>query len=136
MKDINRVILVGRMAQDAELKYTAGGDPVMNGNIAVTKQKKEGDQWRDEGHFFKFRIWGKLAEAVAQYCVKGRTVAIDGSLHLDRWKSQDGGSRTAVMINADYVRLLGDHAPTKPRAAQTVNQAANSSADFEDDIPF
>ena len=134
MRDINRVILVGRMAQDAELKYTAGGDPVMNGNIAVTKSKKDGASWRDEAHFFKFRLWGKLAESVAQYCVKGRTVALDGSLHLDRWKSGDGASRTAVMVNADYVRLLGDHATKSP--AQAVNQAANSSADFEDDIPF
>ena len=132
MKDINRVTLVGRMARDGELKYTGDGYPVMNGSIAVTKSKQQGDKWLEEAHFFNFRIWGKLAESVAKYCLKGKRVGIDGTLHLDRWKAQDGGTRQAVVINADQVCLYGQRNET----VNAVDQAAHSSTDFNDDIPF
>ena len=149
MDDINRVILCGRMSKDAELKYTGAGMPVMNGNIAVTKSRKIEDTWTEEGHFFNFRLWGAMAEKVAKYCTRGQAVAIDGKLHLDRWKTQNGENRQSVVINADFIRLLGTRKPvTVDTAQQAVNQATNSSADFvtdnkaydqsdfDDDIPW
>ncbi|MDR2767417.1 MAG: single-stranded DNA-binding protein, partial [Treponema sp.] len=66
MMDINRVILVGRLTRDAELKYTAGGQAVCKFSVAINRRKKNGEQWVDEANFFDVVVWGRQAESVNQ----------------------------------------------------------------------
>lgn len=139
MTDINTVVLVGRLTRDAELKYTKGGTAVMAFSIAVNKSKKEGDQWRDEGHFFDCSMFGKRAESLNQYLTKGMQIAVSGSLEQQRWESKDG-ARSKIVVIVEELSMLGgkkgekrekndDHPDSVP---EPVHQIA-----FEDDeIPF
>ena len=153
MADINRVILVGRLTRDAELKYTSGGSPVAKFGVAVNRRRKVGDQWEEEANFFDVVVWGRVAEALNQYLVKGKQVGIEGELRQDRWE-QDGQKRSRVEIVASNIMLLGSRggeggpgpAPGRgsgapgasggPAGGGPAGPAGPAGDDFEDDIPF
>ena len=162
MKDVNVVVLVGRLTRDAELKYTNSGMAICRFSVAVNRTRKQGEQWVDEASFFDVDYWGKGGEAVNQYLVKGKQVAVEGELRQDRWE-QDGQSRSKVIIAANNVQLLGSAAgnsgnasggagerpqarDTRPAAAPGGRGAPRSSSGheegpsggdgFTDDIPF
>ena len=75
MADINHVVLVGRLTRNAELKYTNNGAAVSKFSIAINQRRKKDDQWVDEAHFFDIVLWGKTAESLNQYLVKGNRSA-------------------------------------------------------------
>lgn len=76
MADINHVTLVGRLTRDAELKYTNSGQAVSNIALAVNQRRRREDQWVDEAHFFDCVVWGRTAEVLNQYLVKGKQVGL------------------------------------------------------------
>jgi single-strand DNA-binding protein len=153
MADINRVIIVGRLTRDAELKYTSGGSPVAKFGIAVNRRRKVGDQWEEEANFFDVVVWGRIAEALNQYLVKGKQIGVEGELRQDRWE-QDGQKRSRVEIVASNIMLLGGRGGEGgpgPSSAGGPGGAARGGGpaggpagpagpagqdDFEDDIPF
>jgi single-strand DNA-binding protein len=106
MADVNHVILIGRLTRDAELKYTAGGQAVCKFSLAVNRRRKSNDQWIEEANFFDVVLWGRSGEAINQYLVKGKQIAVEGELRQDRWE-QDGQNRSKVEIMANNVQLLG-----------------------------
>ena len=106
MVDINRVVLIGRLTRDAELKYTSSGQAVCKFSIAVNRRRKNGDQWEDEVNYFDIVLWGRQGENINKYLVKGKAVGLDGELRQDRWQ-QDGQNRSKVEIVANNVQLLG-----------------------------
>lgn len=106
MTDINSVFLIGRLTRDSDLKYTSSGQSVASLSIAVNRGKKDGDSWAEEASFFDVKIWGKTAEALNQYLVKGKQIAVKGELRQERWE-KDGMPRSRVEIVADSVQLLG-----------------------------
>ena len=128
MKDINRVSLVGRLVRDSELKYTNSGYAILNLSIAVNRSVKKDDKWEDEASFFDAVLFGKRAEALAEYLLKGKQVVIDGSLKQDRWE-QEGKHRSKVNILVDNIQFTSERSTQKPAPVQKVD-------DFEDDIPF
>jgi len=97
-RDINVVVLVGRLTRDSELKYTKSGMPIARFSIAVNRSRKQGEEWVDETSFFEIDFWGKGAEAVNRYLVKGQQVGVEGELRQDRWE-QDGQQRQKVVVN-------------------------------------
>ncbi len=151
---INHVVLVGNLTRNAELKYTNSGMAISTFSIAVNQRRKKDDQWVDEAHFFDIEYFGKAAEAVNQYLVKGKQVGVEGSLRQDRWE-KDGQARSKVKITANNVMLLGGR-PTGQAPGQAPSAASGAApgaaagpaggtepveggppADtFEDDIPF
>lgn len=166
MADVNQVIIIGRLTRDAELKYTSGGYAIGSFSIAVNRRRKNGDQWVEEGNFFDVNLFGKAAETLNQYLVKGKQVAIQGELRQDRWE-QDGQSRSKVVIVATNVQLLGGNSggntsmqqsygggynqnnrpnnsyqqrPQQPAAPQYADYDAGQSyggdSDFPEEIPF
>jgi single-strand DNA-binding protein len=157
MTDLNRVVLIGRLTRDAELKYTAGGQAVCKFSIAVNRRKKSGDQWLDEANFFDVVLWGKSGESLNQYLLKGKMVGVDGELRQDRWE-QDGQNRSKVEIVAANLQLLGGGAPgggsasygqgnggsperrsdgyQERSAGEAPPQGGGSDDSFTDDIPF
>ena len=146
MADINHVVLVGRLTRNAELKYTNSGAAVSKFSLAVNQRRKKGDQWEDEVHYFDVSLWGKTAEAINQYLVKGKQVGVQGQLRQDRWQ-QDGQNRSKVEIFATNVMLLGSGsggrqgstAPAEGRGGPPdlpPDGGPPAPDNFEDDIPF
>lgn len=102
---INRIVLVGRLTRDPELRSTTGGKDVVNFAIAVDKRIKPTDG-SPTADFFNITAWGQTAMFVANYMSKGRLVAVDGRLQTRKYTAQDGSSREAFEIVADNVQGL------------------------------
>ena len=107
---VNKVILIGNLGKDPEVRYTAGGQAVANLRIATSRswtdkasgQKKEETEWHD------VEVWGKQAEQVGEYLAKGRQVYVEGRLKTDKWQDKTSGQeRSRVKIVADSVGFLG-----------------------------
>lgn len=147
MTDINKVIIIGRLTRDAELKYSNSGTAICEFALAVNNAKKKGEEWVDEPSFFDITIFGRQGEAIQQYMVKGKQVGVEGRLKQQRWQNQEGQNRSKVVIIAETVQLLrskGEDAggastnPTTQRPAQSrpSTPAPSAGDDFPDDIPF
>jgi len=121
----NLFVGVGNLTRDAEFKMTTGGKPVLNFSIAVNKMKK------DEVMFLDVALWGKSAETVQQYMLKGKKVCINGKLDVQRWE-KDGVKFQKPIINCFDVELLGgiDKQDQKQVAQES------GSGFIADDIPF
>lgn len=107
-RGINKVILIGNLGADPEMKYTAGGTAICKFRIATSEVFKDRDgnqQERTEWH--RVVAWARLAEICGQYLSKGRTVYVEGSLRTSSWDDQDGNKRYMTEINARDVQFLG-----------------------------
>ena len=140
---INRVVLVGNLTRDPELRHTPSGMPVCSLRIAVNSRRKdESGQWVEKPNYFSITVWGQQGENCAQYLSKGRPVAVDGRLDWREYQAQDGTKREAVEIVADSVQFLGGREGGGEGQPQFVPAAAQrEAADFDtsgadDDIPF
>jgi single-strand DNA-binding protein len=106
--DINKVVLIGRLVRDADLKYTKAGSPVSKFSIACNKKRKQGEDWVDEVNYFDIVLWGRTAESLNQYLLKGKQIAIDGELKQERWQDRGAGNnRSKVTVTALNIQLLG-----------------------------
>ena len=106
--NINRVVLVGNLTKDPELRHTPSGTPVCKLRIAVnTRQKDAQGNWGDKPNYFGVTVWGNQGESCSQYLSKGRPVGVDGRLDWREWEAQDGTKRQATDIIADSVQFLG-----------------------------
>ena len=140
MADLSIAVLVGRLTRDSELKYTSGGSPICSFSVATSSRKKKGDQWIDEASFWDIELWGKQGESLQQYLVKGKQVAVEGSMRQDRWE-KDGQPRMKVVISAQTVQLLGGgqdkgQAKEQPRRQSPFAEEKPSADGFTDDVPF
>src|SRR6266511_1506864 len=141
MANINRVVLVGNLTRDPELRHTPSGTSVCKLRIAVNTRQKDSttQEWTDKPNYFDVTIWGNQGESCAQYLSKGRPVGVDGRLDWREWEAQDGSKRQAVEIIADSVQFLGGRqdggeAQFVPANAQAEKADFQPAAD--DDIPF
>jgi single-strand DNA-binding protein len=142
-RNINRVIVVGNLTRDPELRHTPSGMAVCSLRIAVnTTRKDESGQWVDKPNYFDVTVWGQQGENCAQYLSKGRPVAIDGRLEWREWEAQDGSKRQAVDIVADNVQFLGGRQEGEGAAYVPAGATGGAGADdfppspADDDIPF
>jgi len=140
MSDLNNWTGIGRLTRDAETKTTAGGMAICSFAIAVNRRVKRGDKWEEMASFFDIELFGKQAESVGKYLVKGKQVGITGELVQDRWE-KDGQARSKIKIVADNVYLLGSNAAGQTREDRSPAQPARydppiDDGDFQDDIPF
>ena len=108
MGSVNKVILVGNLGRDAELRYTPGGAAVATLNMATTEtwndksgQKQEKTEWH------RVVFWGKVAESLTEYLTKGKQVYVDGRLETRQWNDKDGNKRYTTEIKGDKIVLLG-----------------------------
>ena len=143
--NINRVVLVGNLTRDPELRHTPGGTPVCSLRVAVNDRKRdESGNWVDAPNYFSISVFGNQAENCAQYLSKGRPVGIDGKLRWREWQAQDGTKREAVEVVADSVQFLGGRGEGELGGGGNqfvpAGAAQQESADFpaaaDDDIPF
>jgi single-strand DNA-binding protein len=137
--NINRVVLVGNLTKDPELRHTGGGTPVCGLRIAVnTRRKDEAGNWADKPNYFTVSVFGNQAEACAQYLSKGRPCAVDGRLEWREWEQKDGGGkRESVEIVADSVQFLGSRDGGSGGGDFVPSSGGEySAATADDDIPF
>jgi single-strand DNA-binding protein len=104
--NINRVVLVGRLTTDPELRALPSGTSVCSLRVACNTIRKSGGEYVQKANFFGVSVYGGIAETVHRYMVKGRRVAIDGHLEWREWEAEDGSKRQTVEIVAERVEFL------------------------------
>ncbi len=106
MASFNRVILVGNLTRDVELRYTPQGTAVTDIGLAVNDRVKRNDQWVDETTFVDITLWGRTAEVASEYLGKGSQVLIEGRLKLDTWE-KDGKKNYKLRVIGEKMQMLG-----------------------------
>jgi single-strand DNA-binding protein len=140
--DINRVILVGRLTRDPELRHLPSGTPVLEMGVAVNgRQQDDGGNWVDKPNFFDVKVYGNQAEMLSQHLTKGRRIGIDGRLDWRSWEAQDGSKRSKVDVVAQSVQFLDSRMEGGEAPEYVKTGAASGGDDFptsptDDDIPF
>ncbi|HMK42938.1 MAG TPA: single-stranded DNA-binding protein [Dissulfurispiraceae bacterium] len=109
----NRVILIGNLTKDPEVRYTPGGTPVATVSIAVNSRYRSGDENKEETLFIDCVVWGKQAETCGQYLSKGRSVLVEGRLRERRWE-YEGQKKSKMEVVTNNLRFLSkkDSAPS------------------------
>ncbi len=151
---VNRVVLLGRLGQDPEIKYTPSGMAVCNFSLATTEswQDKSGGGKQERTEWHRIVVWGKLAELCNQYLAKGRQAFVEGRLQTRSWDAKEGGKRYTTEIVASNIQFLGGpnananserqmnaQSDQAPAAGGFMNQDYDIPADSNftaDDIPF
>ena len=156
MANFNKVLLIGNLTRDPELKHTPSNQAVATIGLAVnrTYNTKDGEK-REETTFVDCEAWGRQAEVMSQYLAKGRPVMIEGRLKLDQWKDKDGNNRSKLRVVVENFQFLGGRGEGgggggggaqsnyAPAGNATGNAAGNDAGDSggpppdgEDPIPF
>lgn len=113
---INNVVLLGNLTRDPELKYTPSGAAICNLTLALNHKYKSGETLKEEVSYIDVVVFGKTAEATAEYLNKGSKASVVGRLKQDRWEAEDGKKRSKVRVVADSVKFLDSK---KKDASQT-----------------
>lgn len=135
---LNKAMVIGNLGRDAELKYTPGGTAVASISLATTEVWNDKDGKKQEKtEWHRIVIWGKTAESLAEYLVKGKQVYVEGRLQTRKWQDKNGVDRYTTEIRADRVQLLGkkEGGGGVPHPADEVQDAPSTVPD-DDDIPF
>ncbi len=147
MASYNRVILVGNLTRDVELRHTANGTAVVEIGLAVNDRVKRNGEWTEETTFIDVTLWGRTAEVAAEYLHTGSPVLIEGRLKLDQWE-QDGQKRSKLKVVGDRLQMLGSRGDSQPAQRQPDRQQADQYSEPApgpaitpapvdgDDIPF
>jgi single-strand DNA-binding protein len=145
MASVNKVILVGNVGSDPEVRYTPDGAAIANVSIATTsKYKNKSGEMMEETEWHRVTLFGRLAEIVGEYIKKGRSIYVEGRLKTRKYTDKDGVEKYATNILASEMQMLGsregvgDGAPAASRpAGKPAGKPAPSMADMQDDdIPF
>ncbi len=137
---INKVILVGNVGRDPELRYTANGTAVANFTLATHRRFRDRDgNTQEQTEWHRIVAWGRTAEIVNQYANKGRQLYIEGRLQTRQWEDRDGNTRYTTEIVAENIQLLGrpgEGAEFEAAAGAPSSQAPVEAPVTDDDIPF
>ncbi len=108
MASFNRVILLGNLTRDPELRYTPSGTAVTEIGLAVNDRRKNANgEWIDETTFVDVTLWGRTAEIATEYLTKGSPLLIEGRLKLDQWQDKEGQKRSKLRVVGERMQLLG-----------------------------
>src|SRR3989454_6734866 len=141
----NKVILVGNLGRDPELRYTPQGTPVCSFSMATNERRKDKTgEMQDQTTWFRVTLWGRQAETASQYLTKGKSVYIEGRLRVEEWTDRDGKPRHTLEVNATDMQFIGGRgedagggAPARGAAAAAQGDSAPEPSDLsDDDIPF
>lgn len=137
MKSLNRVELIGRIGQDPEVKYTAGGTPYARFSVATDESWTKDGERQEKTTWHNIVAWGKLGEIVGQYAKKGGRVFVSGALEINKWEDQEGNKRESAQVNAREFMMLDGGKREGSVPASFGGPANTSSAPIdESDIPF
>ena len=143
MGSVNKVILVGNLGRDAELRYTPGGAAVLNFSMATTEtwKDKATNEKKEQTEWHKVVYWGRPAEAIKDFLVKGKQIYLEGRLQTRQWEDKEGQKRYTTEVKADKVVLLGGPGgrgggdPSRSPGGSPAG-GGETPALTDDDIPF
>lgn len=141
MTNVNNVVVMGNLVRDCgaterDFGYTSNGQARANVTIANNRSRKQGDEWVNDTSYFDVVIWGKTAENLKPYLIKGAKICVQGHLKQDRWE-KDGQKQSRITIVAENIELCGG-----ARAENTNNnnqqkfEPINNNPGFKEDIPY
>ncbi len=134
---VNKVILIGNLGKDPELRYTPNGTAVATFSIATNERWKDKDgNFQDHTEWHRIVAWRKLAEIVGEYLKKGSQVYIEGRLRSRTWEDQNGMKRTTVEIMADNLQMLGRREGVAPADIAEPPAPGDDEMTANDDLPF
>ena len=144
MASVNKVIIIGNLGKDPEVRYMPSGDAIANINVATTDSWKDKDsgEKREKTEWHRIVLFGKLAEIVGEYLQKGSQVYIEGRLQTRKWQDKEGQDRYTTEIVADRMQMLGSRPAGDSQAAaekpqrQPAPKGGGSFDDMDSDIPF
>jgi single-strand DNA-binding protein len=149
MGSVNKVILVGNLGRDAELKFTPSGFPISSFSIATTDRRKDKDgSWQEKTEWHRIKLLGKQAESLQDYLKKGKQIYVEGRLETRTWDDKDGQKKYMTEILADRIQLLGSGGGGGGRGGSSTREedpygdepsagsGGGSSELNDDDIPF
>ncbi len=131
MRGLNKVMIIGQLGRDPEMRYTPSGRPVTSFSVTTTRSwtSSEGDR-REETEWFNVVAWGNLAEICKQYLRKNQPVYVEGRLQTRGWEDQEGKKHFRTELVANEVIILGD------RRAETSEESVAEEPPTEDEFPF
>lgn len=144
MSSFNKVIIVGNVTRDIELKYTKGGDAVCDVGVAINDKRKIGDDWVDEVTYVDVTIWKHTAEAAAKFLTKGSQIMFEGKLKTETWET-DGQKRSKLKVSGYNMVFLGSKSDdnsggqqktSEPSQGKQESHSGSLTGGADDDIPF
>lgn len=148
MANFNKVILLGNLTRDPELRVTPKGTSVCQFGMAVNRVYRSGDDTQEETTFVDLEAWGKQAEIISKYVSKGNPLFIEGRLKFDSWESKEGEKRSKLKVIVENMQLMGSrsdngggqqgggHSAPAQRSSSSSNPPPASGGDIEEDVPF
>ena len=149
MASLNKVMLIGNLGKDPEVRYTTSGQAVASFNLATSEKfKNKSGEWEERTEWHRVTLWGKLAEIAGEYLAKGRTVYIEGRLQTRKWTDRDGNDKYTTEIVGDKMQMLGGKgesgsgAGSGARRSEAPGSVADTTVSYDeppfqdDDIPF
>ena len=148
MASLNKVMLIGNLGKDPEVRYTTSGQAVASFNLATSEKfKNKSGEWEERTEWHRVTLWGKLAEIAGEYLAKGKTVYIEGRLQTRKWTDRDGNDKYTTEIVGDKMQMLGGKGDSASSSGGgTRRPAAGGVSDTtvsydeppfqDDDIPF
>lgn len=139
----NKIILVGNLGRDPELRYTPQGTPVCSFTMATNEKRKDkSGEAQDLTTWFRVTLWGRQAETASQFLAKGRPIYVEGRLRTEEWTDRDGKQRFTLEVHATDMQFLGqkvDDGQTSPNTKPSNNSSTTEESESiitDDDIPF
>lgn len=145
---LNKIILIGNIGREADLRYTPQGTPVCNFTLATNEKRRSPSGESDTiTTWFRVTLWGKQAESIHRYLQKGKQVYVEGRLRVTEWIDRDNRTRYSLEVTATDLRLLGVRSDDEPEIDNEVEEPtlsgntspsnpSNVNTDDDDDIPF
>jgi single-strand DNA-binding protein len=132
MSDLNEVVISGRLTRDSELRFTPSGTPVTDVVIASNRIWSKDSDRQEETTFVDVTIWGKQAESLNEYLVKGRHLMVVGRLKLNKWETEEGDKRSKLTMVAEKINLTpGGNKNNKPQSSSNASVGAET-----EEVPF
>jgi single-strand DNA-binding protein len=134
-RDVNKVLLIGHLGRDPEVRYTQSGTAVSNLSLATTNRIKRGGEYEDVTEWHKIVAWGKLAEICGEYLQKGSKIYVEGRLQTRKWEDREGVDRYVTEVVVSDMVMLDSR---NQGASQSSNNSklSDHSQTEDDDVPF
>lgn len=136
MSSLNKVILIGNLTRDPELRYTPSGTAITKFGLATNRKFKKGEELKEEVCFVDITVWGRQAESCSEYLSKGRSVCVEGRLSFSQWETDDGQKRSKLEVVGERVLFLGGGRGDGGQPKETGMDAAPPPPPSDDDVPF
>jgi single-strand DNA-binding protein len=136
MASLNKVMLIGNLGKDPEVRYTASGQAVASFNLATSEKfKNKNGEWEERTEWHRITLWSRLAEIAGEYLTKGKTVFVEGRLQTRKWQDNSGNERYTTEIVGEKMQMLSPKGDVR-RGADVTPDASGGSGGFDEPPPF